>query len=343
MPDEPRDDAPHYRAAGVDLGRADRFKGRLKSLVEGTFGPEVVGELGGFGGAFAIGGLVEEEPVLVATADGVGTKILVAQRVGRHDTIGEDLVNHCVDDLLASFARPLFLLDYIACGELEEGVALSIVTGVVRACRENRIALLGGETAEMPDLYEPWEYDLAGFAIGVAPRARLARNHRAELGDVVVGLPSNGLHTNGYTLARRIVLEDAGRSLEDEVPWGEGSWADALLAVHRSYLPALLPLLDDPTLHAMAHITGGGFPGNLPRALTPGLAASIDRSSWEQPPFFTWLSRAGGVSDDEMYRVFNMGIGFCLVVEAGEAERIAAETGGFPIGHIVQGGGVVWA
>lgn len=334
--------APAYRAAGVDLAAADRFKGRLKALVEGTHGPEVLGGLGGFGGAFAIGALEERDPVLVATTDGVGTKVLVAQRAGRHDTIGRDLVHHCIDDLLASFARPLFLLDYVAMGRLEEGVALSIVAGLARACRDAGVALVGGETAEMPDLYEPGEYDLAAFAVGVTPRARLARA-AIEPGDVVLGLSSSGLHTNGYTLARRIVFEIAGAELDDDVPWGEGRWSDALLAVHRSYLREVGPLLDDPALHALAHVTGGGLVGNLPRALPIGLGARIDRSAWSVPPLFRWLAETGRIADEEMLRVFNMGIGFCLVVDPAARERLARATGAIAIGHIEEGHGVEWA
>jgi len=339
----PDGEAPAYRAAGVDLAVTDRIKGRLASLVEGTFGPEVLGRFGGFGGAFALGGLPEKDPVLVATADGVGTKILVAQRAGRHDTIGEDLVHHCVDDLLASFARPLFLLDYVAAGRVEADVALAIVAGLARGCRANGLALLGGETAEMPDLYAIGEYDLAGFAVGVAPRARLEDRPPVRAGDVVVGLASTGLHTNGYTLARRVVFEAAGHAPGDEVPWGGASWTDALLAVHRSYLSEVGPLLDDPALHGIAHVTGGGFAGNLPRVLPAGLAARIDRGAWEPPAIFRWLAEAGKIGGEEMARVFNMGIGMCLIVDAGAAERVAGSTGGIVIGHIEEGRGVVWA
>jgi phosphoribosylformylglycinamidine cyclo-ligase len=336
-------EAPAYRAAGVDLAATDRIKGRLASLVEGTFGPEVLGRLGGFGGAFALGDVAEKDPVLVATTDGVGTKVLVAQRAGRHDSIGEDLVHHCVDDLLASFARPLFLLDYIAAGRVEPDVALSIVAGLARGCRANGMALLGGETAEMPDLYETGAYDLAGFAVGIAPRARLEERPPVRAGDLIVGLASTGLHTNGYTLARRIVFERAGHAPEDEVPWGGASWADALLAVHRSYLPEMGPLLDDPALHGIAHVTGGGFAGNVPRVLPPGLAARIDRGRWEPPAIFRWLAEAGEVGDEEMVRVFNMGIGMCLIVDREAADRVAGSTGGILMGHIEEGQGVVWA
>ncbi|CAN5318676.1 phosphoribosylformylglycinamidine cyclo-ligase [soil metagenome] len=347
MREEPAEVAQSYREAGVDIAAADRIKRRFRSLVEGTFGPRVLGGLGGFGGLFAVGDLPEEDPVLVASADGVGTKVLVARMAGRHDTLGEDLVNHCVDDLLAAGARPLFFLDYIATGRIEEGLTLALVEGFARGCRANGIALLGGETAEMPDLYARGSYDLAGFIIGVAPRARLAAWSRVRAGDTVLGLPSSGLHTNGYTLARRVVFENTGRAPHDEVPWGEETWADALLQVHRSYLSAVGPLLDDPGLHGAAHITGGGFAGNLPRALPEGLGARIDREAWAVPPLFRHLARSGPIDEAEMYRVFNMGIGFCLIVDSGEAERIAAASadGGSPatpIGRVVEGSGVSW-
>ncbi len=332
-----------YGEAGVDLAAAGRVKERLAALVEGTFGPEVEGRFGGFGGAFAAGGLPEKDPVLVATADGVGTKVLVAQQAGRHDTVGEDLVNHCVNDLLASLARPLFLLDYIATGALDEGVAVSLVGGVARACRANQVALLGGETAEMPDLYAPGAYDVAGFAVGVAPRDRDPGGARVREGDRVLGLASSGLHTNGYSLARHIVFGTTHHAIDDEVPWGGGTWADALLQVHRSYLREIGPLLNDPALHAVAHVTGGGIEGNLPRVLPSMLGAAIDRNSWRPPAIFGWLAEVGEVGEEEMYRVFNMGVGACLVVDAAETDRVMESTGGFVIGHIERGQGVRWA
>ena len=346
MPDHPQVSAPAYRAAGVDLAGSDEVKLRLARLVESTLGPEAVGGVGGFGGCYAIGGLTEPDPVLVASADGVGTKVLVARWAGRHDTVGQDLVHHCVDDLLAAGARPLLFLDYIATGKIDPEIVLPLVEGLARACREVGVALIGGETAEMPDLYQAGDYDLAGFVVGVAPRSRLGS--RATAGDVVLGLPSSGLHTNGYTLARRIVIEREGIQPDEIVPWGGETWADALLAVHRSYRSSVLPLLDDPDLHAVAHVTGGGFAGNIPRVLPAGLGAELGRSAWEVPSLFRFLAEAGNVSEEEMYRVFNMGIGMCLVVAAEAADRIAeacAAHGDPParMGRIVEGEGVEWA
>jgi phosphoribosylformylglycinamidine cyclo-ligase len=344
---EPREPASAYRAAGVDIDAADRFKEKLKGIVGATPSEWVVGGLGGFGGCFTLAGVRETDPVLVASADGVGTKVLVARAAGRHDTLGRDLVNHCVDDLLAQGARPLFFLDYIASGRLDEAVALALVEGFAAGCRENGIPLLGGETAEMPDVYEADGYDLAGFIVGVAPRARLDRVGAAvEPGDVVLGLPSSGLHTNGYTLARKVILA-GGRSIKDPVPWGSGTWADTLLAVHRSYLPAVLPLLDDPALHGCAHVTGGGFEGNLARPLPPGVGVRLRRDAWQPPPLFGFLEREGNIAPDEMVRVFNMGIGFCLYVDRRETRRIAracADAGApaIEIGEAVAGRGVTW-
>jgi phosphoribosylformylglycinamidine cyclo-ligase len=344
---EGRDPAPAYRAAGVDLDAADRFKARLGAIVATTRDGSVLGELGGFGGCFSLAAVAEADPVLVASADGVGTKVLVARAAARHDTVGQDLVNHCVDDLLAQGARPLFFLDYIASGRLDEAVALALVEGFARGCRENGIPLLGGETAEMPDVYDADGYDLAGFIVGIAPRARPERlGTSVAPGDVVLGFPSSGLHTNGYTLARKVALAE-GRSIEDPVPWGEGSWADALLAVHRSYLDVVLPLLDDTGLHGCAHVTGGGFEGNLLRPLPGGVGVRLREGSWEPPPLFEFLAREGNISRAEMVRVFNMGIGFCLYVARGEVVRVAEEcarrgTRPVMIGEVVAGEEVSW-
>ena len=342
------DAAPSYREAGVDLATADHIKRRLKEIVEPTLDDRVVTEVGGFAGGYDLALTTDTGSVLVASADGVGTKVLVAQLANRHDTVGEDLVNHCVDDLLAAGARPLFFLDYIATGKLDSEVVLSIVTGFARGCAANAIPLLGGETAEMPDLYPVGKYDLAGFAVGSMIARWGASENRVRIGDVILGLRSSGLHTNGYSLARRIVFDVAGQQPGDGVPWAGTSWADELLAVHRSYLRPVESLLRDDGLHAAAHITGGGFAANLVRVLPPGSSAVIDRSAWTPGPLFDYLATVGDVASDEMYRVFNMGIGFCLIVAAERANEIArqCQASGEPaltIGEVVAGEGLQWA
>lgn len=347
MPESSIDSAPSYREAGVDLATADGIKQRLTAIIEPTFNGGVVTEIGGFAGGYDLASNPDLGSILVATADGVGTKVLVAQLANRHDTVGEDLVNHCVDDLLAAGATPLFFLDYIATGKLDSEVVISIVKGFARGCVANAIPLLGGETAEMPDLYPRGKYDLAGFAVGSMIAQWGASENRVQIGDVILGLASTGLHTNGYSLARKIVFETAGKRPEDVVPWSETSWADELLAVHRSYLKSVGPLLGDETLHAAAHITGGGFSANLVRVLPPGSAAAIDRSAWTPGPLFDYLATAGNIADDEMYRVFNMGIGFCLIVSAAHASEIAkrCHASGEPatfIGEVVAGEGLQW-
>jgi phosphoribosylformylglycinamidine cyclo-ligase len=348
MSESSNDSAPSYREAGVDLATADRIKQCLKAVVEPTFGNGVVTEIGGFAGGYDLSSNPDIGSVLVASADGVGTKVLVAQLANRHDTVGEDLVNHCVDDLLAAGAKPLFFLDYIATGRLDPEIVISIVNGFARGCSANAIPLLGGETAEMPDLYPVGAYDLAGFAVGSMVAQWGTSDNRVRAGDVILGLESTGLHTNGYSLARRIVFDIADQRPEDVVPWAETSWADELLAVHRSYLEPVGPLLGDEALHAAAHITGGGFGANLTRVLPPGSGAVIDRSAWIPGPLFDYLATAGSVDSDEMYRVFNMGIGFCLIVSAERAGEIAeqCQASGQPaliIGEVVAGEGLQWA
>jgi phosphoribosylformylglycinamidine cyclo-ligase len=348
MSESCNDSAPSYREAGVDLATADCIKQRLKAVIEPTFGNGVVTEIGGFAGGYDLSSNPDIGSVLVASADGVGTKVLVAQLANRHNTVGEDLVNHCVDDLLAAGAKPLFFLDYIATGKLDPEIVISIVNGFARGCGANAIPLLGGETAEMPDLYPIGTYDLAGFAVGSMVAQWGTSDNRVQTGDVILGLGSTGLHTNGYSLARRIVFDIAGQRPEDVVPWAETSWADELLAVHRSYLKPVGPLLGDKALHAAAHITGGGFSANLTRVLPPGSGAVIDRSAWTPAPLFDYLATAGSVDSDEMYRVFNMGIGFCLIVSAQRAGEIAkqCQASGQPaliIGEVVAGEGLQWA
>ncbi len=330
-----------YRDAGVDLDAADRAKRSLGPLLDAASDENTLSELGAFGGLYAVpGGLAE--PVLVSSADGVGTKLKVAFLTGRHDTVGRDLVNHCVNDILVQGARPLFFLDYLATGEMDEGVVAEVVGGVAAACRENACALLGGETAQMPDFYAPGEYDLAGFVVGVVERARLVDGSAVRAGDRLVALRSSGLHTNGFTLARTIVFDRMGLGVDDEFPGENASAGEVLLRVHRSYLGALWPLLERRCIRAMAHVTGGGIAGNLPRVLSEGVGARIDCGSWTVPNVFTQLARGGGVALPEMYRVFNMGVGMILVVSAAHEAAVLEALGdeAWSVGEVVDGEGV---
>lgn len=336
-----------YRAAGVDLDAADRAKERLKELVAATRDGNTLSELGNFGGLYAVPAEVDQ-PVLVSSADGVGTKLKVAFLAGRHDTVGQDLVNHCVNDILVQGARPLFFLDYLATGAMDENVVTQVVTGVAGACRANGCALLGGETAQMPDFYADDEYDLAGFIVGVVPRRSLLDGGRVREGDLLVALAASGLHTNGYTLARKIVFDHMGLRADDEFPGLQRPVADVLLDVHRSYLPALRGLLGGDLVHGLAHITGGGIAGNLPRVLPEGLGAVVDRGSWTPLPVFRVLDRAGGVGRDEMYRVFNMGVGMIVIVAPDNVDEVLGHlesSGEAPwiMGQVETGSGVRWA
>ncbi|NJD17812.1 MAG: phosphoribosylformylglycinamidine cyclo-ligase [Gemmatimonadetes bacterium] len=311
-----------YREAGVDLDAAERAKDGLKALVASTRDRWTLSELGLFGGLYQVPeGL--RAPVLVSSADGVGTKLKVAFAADRHDTVGQCLVNHCVNDILVQGARPLFFLDYLATGAMDERVVTQVVSGVAVACRENGCARVGGETAQMPDFYAPGEYDLAGFIVGVVEKDRVLDGRQIREGDVLLGLASTGLHTNGYTLARVIVFDAMGLTVQDELPETGTSVADALLAVHRSYLPVLRPLLDEGCVRGLAHITGGGIPGNLPRILPEGLGAVVDRGAWEVPALFRALQKAGHVDRFEMDRVFYMGIGMVVVARPEDAAHVA--------------------
>ena len=332
-----------YRAAGVDIEAADDAKTRIRKLVESTFTGGARGKFGGFGGMFRVPADARS-PLLVASADGVGTKIKVAIESGRNDTVGHDLVNHCVNDILVQGATPLFFLDYVAFGRLEPAVVEAVVAGVAAGCRENGCALIGGETAEMPGLYTPPDYDLAGFVVGYVEEDRVLGPDRVRDGDVLIGLASSGLHTNGYSLARRIVAERMRLGANDPFPGADASVADVLLRVHRSYLRALKPVLDH--IHAMAHITGGGLPGNLNRALPETLDAVVDTASWHIPHEFVVLEREGGVERAEMYRAFNMGVGMVVITDASSADAvirsaIAAGTAAWRLGSIVPGSGQV--
>ncbi|MGH7664969.1 MAG: phosphoribosylformylglycinamidine cyclo-ligase [Gemmatimonadaceae bacterium] len=332
-----------YSAAGVDIAAGERAKQRMRALVESTRTPGAVGAFGGFGGMFRMPG-DGRPPLLVASADGVGTKVKVAIEAGRHDSVGHDLVNHCVNDILVQGALPLFFLDYLAFGKLIPEVAEQIVSGVAAGCRENGCALIGGETAEMPGVYAPPDYDLAGFIVGHVEEDAVLGAERVSDGDVLVALASSGLHTNGYSLARRIVTERLRLAPNDPFPGGGGSTADVLLTVHRSYLAALKPVLGH--IHAMAHITGGGIPGNLNRALPRNLDAVVEPSSWEVPELFLVLERAGQVPRREMFPAFNMGVGMVVITGADAASRViasaaAAGVHGWPLGRVVAGSGRV--
>ncbi|HMA25936.1 MAG TPA: phosphoribosylformylglycinamidine cyclo-ligase, partial [Gemmatimonadaceae bacterium] len=316
-----------YRTAGVDIDAADESKRRITAHVLSTLTSGARGEFGGFGGMFRVPTDVPK-PVLVASADGVGTKLKVAIDAGRYDTVGHDLVNHCVNDILVQGASPLFFLDYVAFGALDPRAVEGVVAGVAAGCRENGCALLGGETAEMPGVYTPPDYDLAGFIVGYVDEDAILGPARVREGDVLVALESSGLHTNGFSLARRIVDERMQLDTNDRFPGDARSVADVLLAVHRSYLESLRPVLS--RVHAMAHITGGGIPGNLNRALPPTLDAVVDTSTWEIPNLFRQLAQAGGVDRDEMFRAFNMGVGMLVigpVDAAGDVIAAAAARG----------------
>jgi len=313
-----------YKDSGVDIDAGNEVVRRIKGLARGTFTPGVLSELGSFGGLFHLGGCGLRDPVLVSSADGVGTKLRVAFMSGIHGTVGVDLVNHCVNDILVQGAQPLFFLDYLATGRLDPDVAVQIVEGLARGCRENGCALLGGETAEMPGFYADGEYDVAGFIVGVVERDRLIDGRGVAAGDVLVGVPSAGLHTNGYSLARSIVFDRLRLGVHDRVPELGQTVAEALLAPHRSYLPLVRPLLESAAIKGMAHVTGGGITDNLPRVLQPGTDALVRLGSWTVPPIFEWLQRGGGVPQEDMLRTFNMGVGLILVVAPADADRVIA-------------------
>jgi len=310
-----------YSAAGVDIKAADEVKARIKGLARTTFGPEVLSEIGSFGGLFAVpAGL--RQPVLVASADGVGTKLKVAVLAEKHDTVGADLVNHCVDDILVQGARPLFFLDYLAMGSLNPLIVADVVSGLARACREAGCALLGGEMAEMPDMYAAGEYDLAGTIIGIVEKDAILPRPDIKPGDEVLGLASNGLHTNGFSLVRRLCLDALKMRPGDFVPEFGSTLGEELLRTHRNYGPLVHPLLPDGLVKAMVHLTGGGYRGNIPRVLPDGLGVRIDPRGWPAQPVFTFLAERGGIARDEMFRTFNMGLGLLLIAAPEQAWEI---------------------
>jgi phosphoribosylformylglycinamidine cyclo-ligase len=314
-----------YKSAGVDIEAGNETVRRIRTLARSTFTAGVLSEIGSFGGLFQLETGRFREPVLVASADGVGTKLKVAFLAQRHDTVGLDLVNHCVNDILVQGAEPLFFLDYLATGRLTPAVAEGVIGGIARACRDNGCALLGGETAEMPGFYGDGEYDLAGFVVGVVDRGRLVSGRAIAAGDVLVGVPSSGLHTNGYSLARRIVFDRLGLTVDAHVAELGRTIGEELLEPHRSYLPLVKPLLDGGRIKGMAHITGGGITDNLPRVLPHGTAAVVDLAAWEVPPIFRWLQRNGQVPIEDMLRTFNMGVGLIIVTARDKAEALMEE------------------
>ena len=339
--------APRYGAVGVDVDANDRLTERYRELAERARRPEQLGAVGAFSGLFDIAGLSRRErPALVASTDGVGTKVLVAGLAERFDSVGRDLVNHCVNDILTAGAEPLFFLDYLAGNGLSEQRKTQIVAGVADACRDAGVALLGGETADMPDVYQPGEFDLAGTIVGVVDRERAINGATIAAGDRLIALPANGLHTNGYSLARAaLALRPADGSLAErrarlaaQLPELDGeSLADALLRPHPQYLDALRPVLDD--VKGLAHITGGGIAGNLARILPDGLGATLRRGSWREPPIFELIRRRGGIADTELFRVFNMGVGMiAAVAPEREAELLAQLDGAAAIGEVRRRG-----
>jgi phosphoribosylformylglycinamidine cyclo-ligase len=333
-----------YRSAGVDIDAADDAKHRLAKLVQSTLTSGARGAFGGFGGMFRVPEGYRA-PLLVASADGVGTKIKIAIEAARHDTIGHCLVNHCTNDILVQGAIPLYFLDYVAFGKLEPPVVEAVVAGVAAGCRENACALIGGETAEMPGVYTPPDYDLAGFITGIVEEEQVLGSANVREGDILVALASDGLHTNGYSLARRIISDRLQLGVHDRYPdAGGASVADMMLKVHRSYLPCLKPVLGH--VHAMAHITGGGLPGNLNRALPATLDAAVDTSTWTIPSVFRVLADAGQVAPLEMFRAFNMGVGMVVITSQPNVSHItsrAAECGiaAWELGQVVKGSGSV--
>jgi phosphoribosylformylglycinamidine cyclo-ligase len=330
-----------YADAGVNIDRANRTKQRIKYLAHKTFNKSVLSEIGGFGGLFSIP-LKYKDPVLVSSVDGVGTKLKIAFEIKVHHTVGGDLVNHCVNDIAVQGAAPMFFMDYLATGKLEPEIAEKIVEGIAEACKHNGCALIGGETAEMPGFYPEGEYDLAGFIVGAVDREKIINGKNVQIGDVILGLPSNGLHTNGYSLARKLLFEVAKYTPETYVNEIKGKVGNELMRPHKSYWPVLRKLIDSECVSAMAHITGGGITENLPRVLPRGTGAVIELGSWPVQPIFEHMQNLGNVSQDEMLRTFNMGLGMLLVVPNKKFKKTQtllerASEKGYTVGRIVKG------
>lgn len=335
-----------YSDSGVDIDRAQRAKERIRELARSTFNACVLQDIGAFAGLYRPDLVHFQKPVLVAGADGVGTKLKIAFLTGIHNTVGIDLVSHCTNDILVQGAFPLFFLDYIASAQLEPAVVEQIVQGLAQGCRQSGCALLGGETAEMPDFYRPGEYDLAGFMVGIVDELKVKDPRQVEAGDVLIGLPSSGLHSNGYSLVRKLFFEQEKLKVDTYIQEFEKTVAEELLLPHRNYLPLIKELIQSDDLHGLAHITGGGITGNLPRVLNDRVDARIERGSWEILPVFRFIRERGKVEDSEMYRTFNMGIGMILIAARNRADRVQEflQAGGEPfylIGEISRGTGRV--
>ena len=331
-----------YADAGVNIDSGNKAKKRIKYLAHKTFTKGVLSEIGGFGGLFAIDKVKYADPVLVSSVDGVGTKLKIAFDMKLHSTVGADLVNHCVNDIIVQGAAPMFFMDYLATGKLEPAMAEEIVEGIADACKHNGCALIGGETAEMPGFYPHGEYDLAGFIVGVVDREKIITGKSVQVGDIILGLASNGLHTNGYSLARKLLFEVGGYTPDSYVNELRGKVGNELMRTHKSYWPALRRLIEAGVVSAMAHITGGGITENLPRVLPKGVAAVIERGSWPVLPIFDHLQQLGNVDQEEMLRTFNMGLGMLVVIPADKfkkAQTLLDRAGekAFTVGRIVKG------
>ncbi len=331
-----------YKDAGVDIDLADHIVKKIKPLISKTFIPGVLGDIGGFGGLFSLTGQNYKEPVLVSGTDGVGTKLKIAFALDKHDSVGIDLVAMCVNDIVTCGAKPLFFLDYISIGKLSEKVAVELIKGIAEGCKMANCALLGGETAEMPDFYPQGEYDLAGFAVGIVEKSKIIDGREIREGDSVIGITSNGLHSNGFSLARKVLLEDKKYELEEKLTVLKRTLGEELLRPTRIYVKPVLYLLEKYKILGIAHITGGGLLENIPRILPEGVSVQIDQKSWTKPPIFSLIQKEGKISDEEMYRTFNMGIGMVLIVRSDKTEQIIDELkqlnfSSYLIGRIVKG------
>lgn len=332
----------NYADAGVSLARADEAMVGVKKSVRSTFNEGVLGDVGNFGGLFTLNHLGMKDPVLVSSVDGVGTKLKIDIEMGTHELPGQDIVNHCCDDILVQGARPLFFLDYVATGRLEPGVMDSLVAGMSKACRENNLVLIGGETAEMPGFYGPGDYDISGTIVGVVERENIIDGKSIKPGTIILGLPSTGLHTNGYSLARKALFDVAGYTVNTRIDGMEQTIGEALVAPHRSYYKSLIELCDKKLLQGLVHVTGSGYQGNIPRILPDNVDVVIDRSAWEVPMIFRVIQEAGSVEKDEMYSTFNMGIGMLLFIDPENRsiveEHLKAKGEAFyKVGEVVEG------